>query len=195
VLDMDYSDLRTKDFLFCFDHFTLLREFRIVASDMSDRVIEMLAPHDGPNGRREIRLSYLKELELYHCQRVTGGAVVNALRERASFVDRSPTHPPMDRVTVVGCTEVMPEHSLALSAIFGSRFHSSSKSSISVSCKLHDPHIYPRLIPLNTPIEPSIIPRKNSPLDYRYKPGVGLEGTVLVRSPPKKKSVPGKAIL
>ncbi|KAF9645788.1 hypothetical protein BDM02DRAFT_3069027, partial [Thelephora ganbajun] len=125
VLDMDYSDLRTKDFLFCFDHFSLLREFRIVASDMSDKVIEMLAPYDGPSGRREIRLPYLKELELYHCQRVTGRAVVSALRERASFVDRSPIHPRMDHVSVVGCAEVLPEHNLTLSAIFGSRFHSS----------------------------------------------------------------------
>jgi len=128
VLDMDYSDLRTKDFLFCFDHFSLLREFRIVASDMSDRVVEMLAPYDGPSGRREIRLPYLKELELYHCQRVTGNAIVSALRERASFVDRSAVHPQMDHVTVVGCAEVLPEHNLALSDIFRSRFHSSSTS-------------------------------------------------------------------
>lgn len=128
VLDMDYSDLRTKDFLFCFDRFSLLREFRIVASDMSDKVIEMLAPHYDPIGRREIRLPYLKELELHHCQRVTGNAVVNALRERASFVDRSPTHPRMDYVSVVDCAEVLPEHNLELSGIFGSRFHSSGRS-------------------------------------------------------------------
>ena len=125
VLDMDYSDLRTKDFLFCFDHFSLLREFRIVASDMSDGVIEMLAPYDGPSGRLEIRLPCLKELELYHCQRVTGNVIVSALRERASFVDRSPIHPRMDHVSVVGCAEVLPEHNLTLSDIFGSRFHSS----------------------------------------------------------------------
>ena len=134
VLDMDYSDLRTKDFLFCFDNFSLLREFRIVASDMSDRVIEMLAPYDGPSGRREIRLPYLKELELYHCQRVTGRTIVSTLRERASFVDRSPIHPRMDHVSVAGCAEVLPEHNLALSAIFGSRFHSSSMSSNSITC-------------------------------------------------------------
>ncbi|KAF9779628.1 hypothetical protein BJ322DRAFT_1214224 [Thelephora terrestris] len=124
VLDMDYSDLRTKDFLYCFDHFSLLREFRIVASDMSDKVIEMLAPHVGASGKREIRLPYLKELELYHCQRVTGSAMVNALRERVAFAHRSPIHPQMDLVRVVGCAEVLPEHELALSAILGSGFHS-----------------------------------------------------------------------
>ena len=136
VLDMDYSDLRTKDFLFCFDNFSFLREFRIVASDMSDRVIEMLAPYDGPDGTREIRLPYLKELELYHCQRVTGNVIVSTLRERASFVDRSPIHPRMDHISVVGCAEVLPEHNLALSAIFGSRYHSSSMSSNSIACAL-----------------------------------------------------------
>ena len=133
VLDMDYSDLRTKDFLFCFDNFSHLREFRIVASDMSDRVIEMLAPYDGPSGRQKIRLPDLKELELYHCQRVTGGTIVSALRERASFVDRSPFHLPMDHVSVVGCAEVLPEHNLALSVVFGSSFHSSGMSSTSAT--------------------------------------------------------------
>lgn len=132
VLDMDYSDLRTKDFLFCFDHFPLLREFRIVASDMSDRVVEMLAPQDSSSGRRGIRLPNLKELGLYHCQRLTGSAVVNTLRERVSFIDQSPIHPWMDHVSVIGCAEVLPEHNLALSAIFGLGFHSSSRSSTAV---------------------------------------------------------------
>ena len=134
VLDMDYSDLRTKDFLFCFDNFSLLREFRIVASDMSDRVIEMLAPYDSPSGRREIRLPRLRELELYHCQRVTGSTIASTLRERASFMDRSPNRPQMDHVSVVGCAEVLPEHNLALSIIFGSRFHSSRTSSNPITC-------------------------------------------------------------
>ena len=128
VLDMDYSDLRTKDFLFCFDHFTLLKEFRIVASDLSDKVIEMLAPHNDPSGRQVIRLPYLKELELHCCQRVTGSALVNALRERAAFVDRSPVHTRMDYVAVVQCAQVHPEHDLALSGIFGPRFRSLGRS-------------------------------------------------------------------
>ena len=144
VLDMDYSDLRTKDFLFCFDRFSLLREFRIVASDMSDKVIEMLAPHDGPSGTREIRLPHLKELELYHCQRVTGSAMVNAFRERVSFADRSPIHPRMDHFSVVGCAEVLPQHNLELSAIFGSRFRSSRRC-CSWLHELRGPHTYLRL--------------------------------------------------
>jgi hypothetical protein len=122
-LYMDYSDLRTKDFLFCFDHFSLLTKFRIVASDLSDKVIEMLAPHNDPSGRREIRLPHLKELELSLCQRVSGSAIVNALRERVSFVDRSPTHPRMGHVSVAECAGVLPEHNIELSGIFGSRFH------------------------------------------------------------------------
>ena len=145
VLDMDYSDLRTKDFLFCFNHFSLLSEFRIVASDMSDKVIEMLAPYGDPSGRREIRLPCLRELELEHCQRLTGGAIVDALRERVSFVDRSRTHPRMDHVSVVDCAKVLPEHNLQLSAIFGSKFHASSRSLISSVQELDDSDDCPRL--------------------------------------------------
>lgn len=149
VLDMDYSDLRTKDFLFCFDHFSLLRKFRIVASDMSDKVIEMLGPRDDPSGRRGVRLPCLKELELHHCQRVTGSAIVNALRGRVSVVDRSPIYPRMDHVSVVDCAEVLPEHNLALSVIFGSRFHSSGMSCTPAIDKLRDPDFYPRLSTLS----------------------------------------------
>ena len=130
VLDMDYSDLRTKDFRFCFDHFPLLRQFRIVASDMSDKVIEMLAPHNDPGGRLEVRLPCLRELELYHCQRIKGNVIVKALRDRVSFVDNSPIHSRMRQVTVVNCAEVFPEHNLALTVILGSRFHSSSRSRV-----------------------------------------------------------------
>lgn len=148
VLDMHYSDLRTKDFLFCFDHFSLLSEFRIVASDMSEKVIEMLAPYDDPSGRRGIRLPQLKRLELSRCQRVPGLAVVNALRERVSFVDQSPTYPQMDRISVIDCAEVLHQHNLTLSAILGSRFHFSGRLPTPAICELRGPNIHPRLITL-----------------------------------------------
>ena len=45
VLHMDYADMRTKDFRWAFDRLAHLEEFRIVGSDMSDRVIAMLAPY------------------------------------------------------------------------------------------------------------------------------------------------------
>ncbi|KAJ3480686.1 hypothetical protein NLI96_g8171 [Meripilus lineatus] len=44
ILAMDYADMRTKDFLWCFDRLPNLKEFRIVASDMSDGVMAMFAP-------------------------------------------------------------------------------------------------------------------------------------------------------
>ncbi|THH26999.1 hypothetical protein EUX98_g7182 [Antrodiella citrinella] len=44
LLAMDYADMRTKDFEWCFDRMNTLQEFRIVASDMSDKVVSMFAP-------------------------------------------------------------------------------------------------------------------------------------------------------
>src|ERR1700683_1780689 len=44
VLDMDLSDMRSKDFTWCFDRLSTLRRFRITGSDMSDRVIDLFKP-------------------------------------------------------------------------------------------------------------------------------------------------------
>ncbi|OBZ71121.1 hypothetical protein A0H81_08715 [Grifola frondosa] len=99
VLDMDYADMRTKDFLWCFDRLTKLREFRIVASDMSDRVMRMLAPfrparfvtscaHEGEAEDRSllrVRLPALEGLEIWHCQRLSGDAIVDALSARVGY--------------------------------------------------------------------------------------------------------------
>ncbi|EIM81578.1 uncharacterized protein STEHIDRAFT_171889 [Stereum hirsutum FP-91666 SS1] len=46
VLEMDYADMRTKDFEWFFGRADRLEEFRIVASDMSDRVMSRFAPFD-----------------------------------------------------------------------------------------------------------------------------------------------------
>lgn len=46
VLEMDYADMRTKDFEWFFDKADRLEEFRIVASDMSDRVMSKFAPFE-----------------------------------------------------------------------------------------------------------------------------------------------------
>lgn len=45
LLVMDYSDMRTKDFKWCFDRLDKLEAFHIVASDMSDCVVKLLAPY------------------------------------------------------------------------------------------------------------------------------------------------------
>ncbi|KAL0961036.1 hypothetical protein HGRIS_006026 [Hohenbuehelia grisea] len=44
VLNMDYSDMRAKDFKWVFEHLHTLAHFTIIASDMSDHVLELLRP-------------------------------------------------------------------------------------------------------------------------------------------------------
>lgn len=44
VLEMDFADMRTKDFIYLFDRLHHLENFTIVASDMSDNVLNLLRP-------------------------------------------------------------------------------------------------------------------------------------------------------
>ncbi|KAF7796303.1 hypothetical protein EIP86_007480 [Pleurotus ostreatoroseus] len=143
VLDMNYADMRTKDFAWCFEHLTHLRDFRIIASDMSDRVIRLLAPYRaraprylgavfGENGEDEeavrVRLPRLVSLELEKCHRLTGDAVVNAFVARVLHTDtlaegqRGRT---LRQVSIIGCADVQPRHIMALSPILGTRLRTS----------------------------------------------------------------------
>lgn len=117
VLEMDYADMRTKDFDWFFRKAHQLEEFRIVASDMSDRVMELIAPFEfeltprttpepgeddredplersgirGPRGEIErassLPLPQLKRLELFNCQVVSGDAIVETLTSRCMEFD------------------------------------------------------------------------------------------------------------
>jgi hypothetical protein len=49
TLEMDYSDMRTKDFIFIFDRLPRLESLLIVASDMSNKVIKLLKPTHAEN--------------------------------------------------------------------------------------------------------------------------------------------------
>ncbi|KAI9058241.1 hypothetical protein FKP32DRAFT_1597328 [Trametes sanguinea] len=139
VLHMDYADMRTKDFRWCFDRLDHLREFRIVGSDMSDRVVSMLAPYrrrwlsfglanlkepDDPRGSWAIRLPSLAKLEIWHCQRVSGDALVQTLQERVRYTDfaaeegRAET---VQTVSIVGCSEFHVHHEQMLSETLGDR--------------------------------------------------------------------------
>src|SRR5882762_629850 len=85
VLDMDLSDMRTKDFAWCFDRLTTLRRFRIIGSDMSDRVINLFKPGAVPQRATKLRMPRLSTLKLYNCQRLSGKAVVDAIGTRVKF--------------------------------------------------------------------------------------------------------------
>lgn len=141
VLEMDYADMRTKDFSWCFDKLESLEEFRIVASDMSDKVIALLAPFrpggvgDGMDVEMEhslanssvpfrVRLPKLSVLELWNCQRLSGDAVVDALGARVRYTDNVAgrnVYSRLSNVAVMHCVNFLPRHVLTLSPFFGTR--------------------------------------------------------------------------
>jgi hypothetical protein len=103
---MDFCDMRTKDFVWIFDRLLLLEDFYIVASDMSNSVINLLRPisFSTPNGLRfRLRLPRLRKLRLLNCQRLSGDVIVEALTQRVSWTDElDPENTLMD-VTISGC--------------------------------------------------------------------------------------------
>ncbi|EJD42698.1 hypothetical protein AURDEDRAFT_67191 [Auricularia subglabra TFB-10046 SS5] len=80
ILDFDFVDMRTKDFLWCFKHLPHLEEFRIVASDMSDTVIRTLAK---PDARGNWPMPRLRHLTLAECNQISPVAVSSAIRKRS----------------------------------------------------------------------------------------------------------------
>ena len=124
VLEMDYADMRTKDFAWLFSRAQSLTDFRIVASDMADRVVRMLAPD--ANGT--MLLPRLRSLELVNCQRLSGTAIVEAIRARARSTDShiSKGRPvvdvlPLEDVAVVRCANFTINDGLELADILGDR--------------------------------------------------------------------------
>lgn len=127
VLEMDYADMRTKDFAWLFSRARSLTDFRIVASDMADRVVRMLAPD--ANGT--MLLPRLRSLELTNCQQLSGTAVVEAIRARARATDghiaegRTVDVFPLEDVAVVNCANFTNNDRLELAEVLGERlrFH------------------------------------------------------------------------
>ncbi|KAH9080681.1 hypothetical protein EDB83DRAFT_2340851 [Lactarius deliciosus] len=76
VLEMDYADMRTKDFSWLFSRVESLTDFRIVASDMADRVVH-----------GTVLLPRLRSLELISCQRLSGRAIVEAVRRTIDVLE------------------------------------------------------------------------------------------------------------
>ncbi|KAI0317504.1 hypothetical protein OF83DRAFT_1243679 [Amylostereum chailletii] len=136
VLEMDYADMRTKDFRWLFERMDELEEFRIVASDMADRVVRLLAPvanaDDGSgsgsgngngngngNGARRVLLPHMRNLELIDCHRLSGEAIVDAVKKRVLLTDdRSPR---LEDVAIIGCANFSAEHGDELEELLGER--------------------------------------------------------------------------
>lgn len=128
VLDMDLSDMRSKDFTWCFDQLSTLRRFRITGSDMSDRVINLFKPVvtpsvDGVTPPRvvKLRLPRLCVLKLYSCQRLSGKAVVDAIGTRIKYTDTMTPDSTFENFTIVDCSDFLPQDTENLSRDLGTR--------------------------------------------------------------------------
>jgi hypothetical protein len=117
-LEMDFSDMRTKDFRHIWDRLPLLESFSIVASDMSDTVINLLKPFKlpGTDDTIRIRLPRLRHLALYNCQRLSGDAIVEALTARVRHTDEQ-----LVEVAVVNCEGFTHQHGQMLAGELGNR--------------------------------------------------------------------------
>lgn len=145
TLEMDFSDMRTKDFIYVFDRLTQLEDFLIVASDMSNAVIRLLKPYDeaaladssswtstsqetdhdtclSPSPSLSVRLPRLRNLELYNCHRMSGDAVVETLMQRVRYTDRFTPADTMQELIIDDCDLFKAGHEEILSKEFGRRF-------------------------------------------------------------------------
>ncbi|KAF8208890.1 hypothetical protein K438DRAFT_1813086, partial [Mycena galopus ATCC 62051] len=127
VLAMDWSDMRTKDFAFVFGRLERLRSFFIEASDMSDKVIELLRPYVTRDGNVRVRLPRLKSLELSNCNELSGAALLSVLTERVRMSDgmdrEARETETLDEVIIVGCEGLTPRHADLLRKELGTRLN------------------------------------------------------------------------
>ncbi|KAI5826367.1 hypothetical protein K523DRAFT_281194 [Schizophyllum commune Tattone D] len=89
ILEMDYADMRSRDFRFVFARLDRLETFKLVASDMSDRVFRWLAPSpdDDLPGTSEhgVFLPSLRNLNLIKCNRLSADVIVDVLTRRMVY--------------------------------------------------------------------------------------------------------------
>ncbi|KAF9236479.1 hypothetical protein BU15DRAFT_76923 [Melanogaster broomeanus] len=129
ILNMDLSDMRTKDFRWVFDRLTHLKQFLIVGSDMSNEVVRLFKPEpiktnvgDSVRGVR-VRLPQLTSLKLFGCQQISGEALVDALCARVHYTDVATPNETFTNVVISGCDGFMPHHGLELSLCLHGRLH------------------------------------------------------------------------
>lgn len=109
ILEMDFCDMRTKDFRYVFDRLSQLEDFHIVASDMSDKVINLLRPIETVGDMTtRLRLPQLRKLRLTNCQRLSGKAIVKAVAARVKWADKACPDYTLVDVIIVGCEGFSP---------------------------------------------------------------------------------------
>ncbi|KAJ7147473.1 hypothetical protein C8R43DRAFT_1010953 [Mycena crocata] len=124
VLDMDWSDMRTKDFKFVFSRLGALEQFFITASDMSDKVIELLRPFV-PSRSEQVRvhLPRLRSLELSNCNEISGDVLLDVLAARLKVTDKLPAWEAntLTEVTIADCAGFHGHHAQLLRKDLGDR--------------------------------------------------------------------------
>lgn len=142
VLDMDLSDMRTKDFRWVFDKLPDLKEFSIVGSDMSDSVVALFMPiaftdgvgvgdkegdgdlrKNGPREQMRVLLPKLSVLKMYSCQQFSGQALVEALSARVRYTDRATPDATLTTVVISNCNDFTAGDAQELSWHLGDRLH------------------------------------------------------------------------
>lgn len=128
ILDMDLSDMRTKDFRWVFDKLPYLKQFSIVGSDMSDSVVALFMPFavggDGQDGERmSVRLPQLSVLKMYSCQQVSGDALVKTLSARVHYTDHATPNATLATVVISSCNNFTASHAQELSWDLQDRLH------------------------------------------------------------------------
>jgi len=128
VLDMDWSDMRTKDFKFVFSRLEKLESFFIEASDMSDKVVELLRPYvPEPDEQVRVRLPKLKSLELSNCNELSGDALLGVLSERVKLTDKWEGEM-LEEVIIRGCEGFTARHDHLLRKELGQRLQDQTRS-------------------------------------------------------------------
>lgn len=124
VLDMDLSDMRTKDFCWVFDRLPELNQFSIVGSDLSDSVVALFTPVtcDGEE-RMRVRLPKLSVLRMYSCQQFSGDALVEALSARVRYTDRTTPDATLKTVVISNCNKLTAGNAQELSWHLRDRLH------------------------------------------------------------------------
>ncbi|KAF8843231.1 hypothetical protein BDN67DRAFT_964599 [Paxillus ammoniavirescens] len=127
ILDMDLSDMRTKDFRWVFDRLTHLKHFSIVGSDMSNDVVRLFRPEPvkagDSGGSLRVRLPQLTTLKLFGCQELSGEALVEALSTRVRYTDVATPNETLTNVSISGCNQFTTTHGLELSWHLHNRLH------------------------------------------------------------------------
>jgi len=116
-LVMDFADLRTKDFKWAFGAMRELEILRVVASDMSDKVIAALSVK---GEEEDTPLPRLSKLYLDKCQKISGDVFVGMLESRMQAAEQGIVSG-IEKAETLECTGITLEHSRRMRRLLGAK--------------------------------------------------------------------------